>query len=242
MKQQGKYLLFFIGLVGGLSINETKVVASTQSTPTKGEIYFVPNTKPTPPIDPLKPDVNDPIAVDEEESIGTSGPLTIDFVSNLYFGRQTITSQDETYYARPQHYRTSGGEKIEGPNFIQVTDNRGTEAGWTLYLKQNEQFKTKEGQELIGASISLKNGEVVSVSDSPAPIGSKELQLMPNGEQVRVMYAQADSGAGTNLLSWGNNVNSALQSIELTVPGKAIKYSKYYSTTFTWTLSDVPSN
>ena len=44
----------------------------------------------------------------------------------------------------------------EGPNYVQVTDNRGTEAGWSLKVKQEGQFKSTSGKELTGAAITFK--------------------------------------------------------------------------------------
>ena len=44
----------------------------------------------------------------------------------------------------------------EVPNFVQVTDNRGTNAGWKLSVTQNDQFKTADGKELTGATLTLK--------------------------------------------------------------------------------------
>ncbi len=38
------------------------------------------------------------------------------------------------------------------PTYVQVTDKRGTLAGWKLTLSQPEQFKTATGEELVGAN------------------------------------------------------------------------------------------
>ncbi len=54
-------------------------------------------------------------------------------------------------------YKDNAGADQEGPNFVQVSDNRGTETGWTLKVKQNGQFKTEVNQELA-AKVTLSNG------------------------------------------------------------------------------------
>ena len=41
-------------------------------------------------------------------------------------------------------------------NYVQVTDNRGTEAGWSLKVKQEGQFKSTSGKELTGQLSRLK--------------------------------------------------------------------------------------
>ena len=66
--------------------------------------------------------------------------------------------------------------------FVQVTDNRGTESGWTLHVKQNGQFKTGKDQELKAAQIRLTNGTIVTPSESPKPSNFKStITLDPNG-------------------------------------------------------------
>ena len=54
------------------------------------------------------------------------------------------------------------------------------------------------------------------------------------------MSAQKREGAGTYLMSWGDSLFAAVDSIELEVPGSTTKYAVKYSTTFTWLLTDTP--
>ncbi len=142
-----------------------------------------------------------------------------------------------------QKYVDSANENQEGPNFVQVTDNRGTESGWTLNVRQNGQFKTAEDQELTAAQIRLTKGTVVTPSLSPKPSNvSTTITLNPNGAQSLVMSAQDGEGAGTYLMSWGDSLAAAMDSIELEVPGSTTKYASQYNTTFTWLLTDTPTN
>lgn len=90
-----------------------------------------------------------------------------------------------------QKYKTVGAtdEVKEGPNYVQVTDNRGTEAGWSLKVKQEGQFKSTSGKELTGAAITFKNGNVVTASDSGKPTGPATITLNSDGSQSDVMSA-----------------------------------------------------
>jgi hypothetical protein len=195
-------------------------------------------TNPVKPIDPTDPDGPNP---------GTNGPLSIDYASSLDFGVQKITSKNETYYAAPQKYQALDAqgnpdtEVKEGPNYVQVTDNRGTEAGWTLKVNQKGQFTSTSGKELTGSVITFKNGSVVTASDSGEPTGPATFALDPSGVQSDVMAAAAGNGAGTYLFTWGDADNAA-ESIELNVPGSTTKYAEKYSTQLNWTLTDVPGN
>lgn len=155
-----------------------------------------------------------------------------------------ITSKDQTYFAATQKYKTVGAtdEVKEGPNYVQVTDNRGTEAGWSLKVKQEGQFKSTSGKELTGAAITFKNGNVVTASDSGKPTGPATITLNSDGSQSDVMSAAKGNGAGTYLFDWGTDATTAAKSIELTVPGSTTKYAEKYATKLTWTLTDAPGN
>ena len=212
---------------------------------TNGVITFTPNTDPTNPVDPTDPtkpvtpvDPTDPTG----PKPGTNGPLSIDYASSLDFGTQKITSKDEVYKAKAQKYLDKDSNEKTGPNFVQVTDNRGTEAGWTLQVKQNSQFKTEDAKELTGAEVTFKNGNVVTASDSAKPTGKATIVADPTGELQDVMDAKAGQGAGTYLNNWGTDGTTGANSIELSVPGSTTKYAKKYSTTFTWVLTDAPGN
>ncbi|MFJ7889645.1 WxL domain-containing protein [Lysinibacillus xylanilyticus] len=187
------------------------------------------------PIDPTKPPGEDP-------EKGTFGPLSIDYASGLDFGTQEITSTNQYYKAKPQKF--SNRTPAEGPNYVQVSDSRGTEAGWTLQVKQNSQFKSTKDKVLTGAEIRFTNGQVNTASASPSPsIVKKSFELTFNGDGTGVaqtiMSAKAEEGSGTYVLAFGNDVTAA-DSIELFVPGSTTKYADKYTTSITWTLTDVP--
>lgn len=112
-----------------------------------------------------------------------------------------------------------------------------------MHVKQNGQFKTGKDQELKAAQIRLTNGTIVTPSESPKPSNFKStITLDPNGAESLVMSAQKGEGAGTYLMSWGDSLFAAVDSIELEVPGSTTKYAVKYSTTFTWLLTDTPTN
>ncbi|MBO0462418.1 WxL domain-containing protein [Enterococcus sp. DIV1298c] len=251
MKKTSKFIIATIAL-STLGVSTTAFAADGGVYTSNGVVQFVPNTDPTTPVDPTNP--VDPVApIDPTEpgggdpDPGTNGPLSIDYASGLDFGMQKITSKDETYFAASQKYREldENGNPLadikEGPNYVQVTDNRGTEAGWTLKVNQEGQFTSSSGKVLTGATIRLRNGNVVTASTSGAPDGAADIVLDANGAQSTVMTARVGNGAGTYLFAWGS-VPTADTSIELNVPGATTKYAEKYATRLTWTLSDTPGN
>lgn len=245
MKKIGS-LLLATSILASLALGATTTLAADGgSYDSNGVITFTPNTDPTKPVDPVDP--TDPVTpVDPTDPTdpkpGTAGPLSIDYASSLDFGTQKITSKDEIYKAKAQKYIDNDSVEKTGPNFVQVTDNRGTEAGWTLQMKQNSQFTTADADVLTGAEIVFKNGNVVTASDSEKPTGKTTITADPSGALKDVMSAKVDQGAGTYLLDWGTDAATAAESIELSVPGSTTKYAKKYSTTFTWVLTDAPGN
>lgn len=238
-------LVSTLALLGTLAFSTTSAFAADGGVyQSNGQITFTPSEDPTSPVDPTDPENPvDPVDPTDPEGPGegTAGPLSIDFASSFDFGIQEITSTDKVYRAAAQEYINSAGETKKGPNYVQVTDNRGTEAGWKLVVKQDEQFKSASGKELTGATVQLTNGTVVTASTSEKPTGESTVSLTPEADS-QLMNAAAGQGAGTYLLDWGTDETSGGQSVTLAVPGSTTKYAEKYTTTLTWTLTDTPAN
>lgn len=188
-------------------------------------------TDPTDPVDPTDPDV-DP---------GTNGPLSIDYVSNFHFGEQTIVAGEATtYHAELTEIDGKDGLK-EVANFLQVTDARANGAGWHLDVKQNGQFETENGQELAGATMTLQNSTLTSVSNSDAPTAEQEVVLDPEAGVVSVINAEEDQGMGTWSNSFGANAEQGAESVQLDLPANVkLSTEDQYKTTLTWELTDAP--
>lgn len=240
-----------LGLSMGAGVVSAAETAGGEYT-SNGLIQFIPGKNPVDPVDPLNPeqpveptDPTDPTNPDKKPNPGTSGPLSIDFASSFHFGENTITSKDETYYAKLQKYKDKGTDQDlrEGPNYVQVTDNRGTLAGWTLKVKQTKQFETDDSHKLDGAKITLINGNINTVSESAPATAVKEIAIDKMDADFLVMSAKKDAGAGTFLTRWGNeDLANSKENVQLFVPGKAVKKKAQYKTSFVWTLTDVPGN
>ncbi|MBV7391136.1 MULTISPECIES: WxL domain-containing protein [Enterococcus] len=250
MKRTAKLLLASMALGAVVVAPISTFAADGGNYDSKGTITFQPGTDPTNPVDPTNPtnpvqptDPTDPTG----PKPGTNGPLSIDFASSFDFGTQKITSQDKTYNAQAQKYyeidsdgKTSTTVK-EGPNYVQVSDNRGTETGWSLNVTQDAQFTSSNSHVLEGAVITLNNGNVVSASKSAKPTGTTKVSLTP-GAASTMMSAKLNEGAGTYLLDWGTDATTGAESVQLKVPGSTTKYAEKYNTTLKWALLDTPGN
>lgn len=157
------------------------------------------------------------------------GPLSLDYVTNLDFGNRTIRSQ-ESYFST-----------TDVP-FVQVTDNRGTAAGWDL-TAQLSTFTINGGsvETLQGASIALNNGQVASPYSSIAPpTAAQTVTLSSGGASSEVVTAGAGTGYSTWIVEWADGGNDGVnENVVLTVPSSAQTVGNH-TATITWVLSDTP--
>lgn len=219
-----------------------------------GAVTFEPNTDLVNPVDPTDPDEEvDPVDPTDPDgpNPGTEGPLSIDYASSLDFGRNKITNKDEVYYANAQTFKGSHEGEFRG-NYVQVSDHRGSNAGWSLTVAQSNQFKNdaaKNYKVLDGAVIKFTNPTPNSnmIESVKAPVAN-EITLDPNGAASPVMSASEGAGVGTWVNYYGEaeemTINGeAIQknkAITLSIPGATPKEAVEYTTVLTWTLTDTP--
>lgn len=241
-------------------------------------VNFITNTDPSQPIDPEDPDPSNPVGpinpIDPEKPVepGTEGPLSLDFVPILNFGTAKITTENKVYSAYAQQIKADTGETpdIENyrPNYVQVTDNRGTEAGWKLTVTQADELKSTAGKTLAGASIKMADGHLNTAkgSTATAPTGETEVTLVPQETTLLVSAANGEGagvwadyfGSSTDTLKADTDIaiseneageevvgskavirNSA---VTLEVPGASVKTDSTYATELVWTLSETEAN
>lgn len=211
-------------------------------------------------IDPENP--TDTVDPGETEQVGDL--LRIDFVPELRFGTQTISKDEATYYAFSQNFYSDTPARA---NYVQVSDYRGGGGkGWSLYLKQEYQFRSTTDQniELLGANLFFDKSWASSIYDSPAPTVSTDIIKVNPGESYLVANAAVGTGEGKWAISFGasssdiTNVGNTLVKTDLTdsvyndnpvylneaagliVPQTANVQPAAYTTVLTWTLSELP--
>lgn len=220
-----------------------------------GKLEFIPGTDPTDPVDPENPDPTNPVKpIDPTDpqgpNPGTTGPLSIDYTSSLDFGKNKITNKDEIYYANAQEFSERLAGEFRG-SYAQITDNRGTNGGWTLKLKQKTQFKSDTAikyKELLGAKLSLSESTAVSKSVGVESPTVHNVTLNP-GSEVTIMSAGKGNGSGTWVSRFGKAEKMTIdgeivqknKAVTLEVPGNTPKEAVTYVTKLIWTLTDTPS-
>jgi hypothetical protein len=230
---------------------------------TTGKVTFVKDTTPENPKDPDKPgtDIEEP--GDGEGPKGNGDGLSIDYAPNLNFGTHKVTTSAITAYAYGVGSKKDGS--FARSNYVQVSDKRGTQAGWKLTLKQGAQFKTATDDVLTAAAITLKSPRLVYGTEDtiptykPSTVLTSDTELTP-GTSVTVMTAAAKEGMGTWLTAWGAKDNTddvspykddagtlktdaaaTSGNVTLSIPKNTPILAQEYTTTLTWTLADTPA-
>ncbi|OPF88669.1 hypothetical protein BW731_11085 [Vagococcus martis] len=233
-----------------------------------GQIKFNKSDGVVKPVDPENPnDTLTPVNPDGTDTKpGTGGLLSIDYASNFSFGQPMIETTLKNYGAFAQRFKDS--DVLRG-NYVQVSDKRGSQAGWVLQIVQDNQFKSSNNDELTGAKLVLGNGNIQSpnmlqegfdVKTMPVHTASSlkatdssltgGLELIP-GQSHIVLKADKGQGMGTWVLSYGQSKDGNIgllndntphkSSVILSVPSTANPKEALYESSITYKLSMVPT-
>ncbi|WP_374284588.1 WxL domain-containing protein [Lactococcus sp.] len=246
-----KQLLYLPLILISIGITDKIYASTTQNYNSKGSVGFKQEDKGQLPVDPNLPNPLLPVSPQNPDGStpnpGGIGTLTIDFASSLDFGNHSISNKDQVYFAKAQKYFDS---KDVTPNYVQVTDRRGTFSGWSLSVVENIQFTQVESgpqkyKELNGATISFNNSIADSNTAEKSPNTTNSISLVP-GVSTQIALAEVGSGAGTWVIRWGNQSSitegGLNPDVSLFVPGTTPKDAADYTTTLSWILSDLPTN
>lgn len=239
---------------------------------TDADVKFVVDDGEGEPMNPKEPEVVDPTdptgpgkEVDPgEEGSGGNGTksFNINWVSNFKFGEIKIGSTTMTAFSAPTTLTWKDGSTptIGLANFLQVTDNRGTNEGWRVDVTGTPFYELDGAGEkatpevtLAGASITLNEGNIVgnTTTQAAADLAPKAfntgVDILGTGSPYTVMQAEIGKGQGTWAVNWGaDNNGTALKDnagVQLSVPVSAQpKANKDYRSTLKWTLMATPNN
>ncbi|RDX02013.1 WxL domain-containing protein [Listeria kieliensis] len=193
----------------------------------------------TKPKDPTKPEEE---FVPEEDPNPTTGSLRIDFASSLDFGEQTISGEAKDYFAKFTKGTDSAGADRFVPSYVQVTDNSGKNAGWTLEVSGSE-FKNGDAV-LEGAELTLSGTTLASTMDAKFKPETVVTNLVVGSIPQTVVEAKANQGMGTWTAAFGNTAGTSAtevnSNVKLHVPAETKKLPGTYTSTLTWTLTADP--
>lgn len=209
------------------------IMATADSTAnTETNLELIENTGPTVPVDPTNP-TNPQTPVDPDNpGTGNTGALTLDVAPRAFnFGQVQTYAGAHTYNAQ-----TTG----TGHQYIQVTDNRGTdEQGWQVTVEQDKDLTQTTGgtHVLTGTSIGIPAGTARnSLTENPTmadPNLSAVAGTVDNESGAVTVFettSSEDSGKETSVKAWDP------EDVTLTIPKNTAKPGAYQNT-LTWTLT-----
>jgi hypothetical protein len=234
MKFRKLAITLLIGVLSFVTFASTVNAAESDAT-----ITFIPGDEAPPVLDPTDPE--DPYDYDSDipgdpNDLPTNetGPLTLDYVSSVEFGERQIQGANASYEAttlRP---------------FIQVSDRRGTGAGWNVTAVMSTFQNGESTDSLPSASLTFTGGVPITVPDnvSNVPDVEQNIVLEAGGDAETVVTADINDGLGSWITRWypsedaeeGFNDNVTLQ-----IPaGSNITTENAHTATITWTLTAGP--
>ena len=169
---------------------------------------------------------------------GQEGPLSIDNVIVFAFQDMKLSGSTQRI---PLKATTAQN--------VQVTDSRGTGAGWNLQVQQSELTDETDPtniKTLKGAYIEFANPRIEAGADNASadltPVANTDTLFSNNTDFMRLMNAETGMGMGTWLEFFDNDEPGedgiAENGIKLVVPSGSMVGD--YEGTVTWRLSDGP--
>ena len=186
----------------------------------------------TKPVDPVNPE--NPKEPGEEPGTNQEGPLQINHVSSLNFGKDIeITPK-----------KVVANEKSGKTPFFQVSDLRGTGDGWALRAKLSDFEKNDDSKKPIKAATITFNNQVIKTSNDTEenkPEGVSTITLNAGGSKEIFMKALKENGRGTWLATYPKvEEESDNQNVVFSAPTASIDANSEYKATITWELFDGP--
>lgn len=250
-----------------LSAAATSVHAATVgNTTSDAKISFRAKLTPSAPVSPAdgKTQITPTTpGMTNAPTVASTDGLTLDYVPALNFGTHYVDAVNaHTWNA----WAADDGSGKAIPQFMQVTDNRGTPTGplgWSVALTQTAQFQGGTAGALTNAVLTFNadgTNNVVSASANKATsAGNTAVHAFTPGTAVNIFQADAGTGTGTNLLNFGEKLGASLiddpealdsvnntvkkvdPNITLSVPAGSAKAANY-TTTLNWNLYNAPGN
>lgn len=212
----------------------TSYLAVGNDLTSEADVRFKANTKPISPVDPGEGEEI------EQNRPPTEGPLSINYASNLEFGKQKQALREQVFYAQEDQITVVSTKETKAvPNFVQITDLRGTASGWRLSVKQNGPLKKQNGAKLTGSSLVISADSVESMYGfTNKPTGVKQNQfLLEDGQAHEILNAEPGTGVSTWNIYLGKSGDFS-SGVRLIVPHEGVPEVGRYTTSLTWVLTD----
>lgn len=224
--------------IGSDAKTEFKANDSTEVNPTDPE-----KEKPT-PVKPGEPGVDKPI-------VYPGGALRLNHIPTISFGVNNLASGQADYYAQFEEVEeVEGGLISDRASYVEVADERGTFAGWTLNVASDGIFKSAKGT--INGTITLNSAVLrgsfgMDPQSDKAPSMTSSVVVGKDAPTAEVMNATEGKGYNTWQAVYGNSATTGTimgddgtvrnSAVKLTVPANQQVYAgEAYTAKLVWTL------
>ena len=202
---------------------------------------FTKSTQTVSPVDPSNPDTpTDPGNGNNGAAAG--GDLSLIYVpASFDFGTSEIDVLNDK--ALDLDTTSAATTLWENNAVVEVSDVRGTNAGWKVTVKGDTLTGT-DGATIKGATLTLPEGTVSNSGNATktnangAYASGQTVDLATTDSTVagvQVLGAKANNGAGVTV----SNLNPA--NIKLNIPANTAK-AQTYTTTLNWSMDDTPAS
>lgn len=194
-----KKTVMLLGVIGLSSVATLLYSPTAEALSGPGVIEFQGEEPGTEIIDPENPETE----TDPGPSPSTDGRLRIAFVPQLNFSSDHVITDKEMVY--PVEAQLFHSETAARGNFVQIADNRGAALGWSLQVRQEQQFTNQAGATLNGAVLSFGHSWTSgNKAGQTAPTVSKDvIYLNQVGETYNLAEAKQGEANGTWSISFG---------------------------------------
>ncbi|MGX7015033.1 WxL domain-containing protein [Vagococcus silagei] len=185
-------------------------------------------TKPVDPVDPV-----DPTKPGPDTGTGQGGEMQINYVTNLDFGSDVAITSGTT--------KANVGTKFVP--YFQISDLRGTGAGWALKATLGDFVsKTDSSRKIAGATLTFDNPKIMTNNSdkTEAAEGTGKQVLTAGGGSSVMMKAAKGNGRGTWLVTYPAKDLKDNSNIKFEAPSKNIDSNTQYGAKITWELYDGP--
>lgn len=201
------------------------------------------NLGPTNPVDPDNPqEGTTPPNGSENGGTNQVGALRMDYApSNISFGTVKY-NPGTTIYSAKDNKNMSGADLSK--QWIQVSDDRTEENGWSVKVSQEHEF-TDGTNQLKGATITIPKGEIRnSLVEGVIPTTGSDAKMTSSTVEISAgMSSTMFSAKNLDRDSLGKQITTYQwdpTKVTLKVPKGTAKVNSSYSTTINWSLVSSP--
>ncbi|MFC6181881.1 WxL domain-containing protein [Lactiplantibacillus daowaiensis] len=208
---------------------------------TKVTASFTGSTSTIDPVDPNNPDTSVP-GGDGNNGAAAGGGLSLIYVTNqLDFGTHQIDVLNATTIPANYVDSSDGNNSADTSTLwnnkavFEVSDVRGTNAGWHLDVSAPNNLKGDDGSIVKGATLTLGAGTLGHSGADANNVTTAPIADVLDGTSNTLMAAAAGDGAGVTV----DQIDPS--NIQLTIPANSVK-AQGYTTTLNWNLADTPQS